>query len=308
MASITILPDVIMPSSALSAIASGKNLRGNTRTMTQAGFGKVNIDWARTLREYTLALVPTMPTAWQALEGLFEVTEGGAYGFLMQDPKDCSASGAMLQPLLSGASVGTMGSGYGVPSYQLYKRYTSVGSTRFKDRKIARPMASPVLLRNGAAVTYGGGAGQISVDVTTGIVTFVADASSNVTAITVGATTQVTLTAALAALAVGGRLWLQGLTGADAALLNNQSHAITAITGGASNIYTLATATTGKTITPAGQGAKLPQTTETITWSGGFYVPVNFMNDEIDWDLVRAGPSDSRLMAGPSIVLPEIRE
>lgn len=305
MAGITILADVIMPNSVLDAGVQGKNRRSNTRAMNQGGFGTININWTRTLREYTVGLVPMLPSAWQALEGLFEVTEGGAYGFLMQDPKDNSAAGALLQPLLGGASVGTMGNGYGVPTYQLYKRYTSVGSIRFKDRKIARPMASPALLRNGVAVTYGAGAGQIAVDTTTGIVTFVADAASNVTSVAVGASTQVTLAAALAGLAVGGRLWLQGLTGADAALLNGMSHAITGIAGA---VYTLSTNTTGKTITPAGQGVLLPQPTETLTWAGGFYVPVNFMNDEIDWDLVRAGPSDTRLLAGPSCVLQEIRE
>lgn len=302
---ITVLADVIMPNSVLSSGVQGKNLRSNTRAMNQGGFGTININWSRTLRQYTVGLVPMLPAAWQALEGLFEVTEGGAYGFLLQDPKDCTASGALLQPLLSGAAVGSMGNGYGVPTYQLYKRYTSVGSTRFKDRVIKRPMAKPVLLRGGVAVTYGAGAGQIAVDTNTGIATFVADASSNITVVVVGATTKITLAAALAGLAVGGRLWLQGLTGADAALLNSQSHAITAIAGA---VYTLSTVTTGKTITSAGQGVKLPQPTETLTWSGGFYVPVNFMSDEIDWELMRSGPADARLLAGPSCTLQEIRE
>lgn len=302
---ITIFPDVILPNSVMVAGVTGRNLRSNTRAMNQGGYATVNINWTRTLREFTLGVAPMAPAAWQAIEGVYEVTDAGAYGFLLQDPKDNTAAGAPLQPLLNGASVGTSGLGYGVPTFQLYKRYTSAGSTRYRDRLIKRPMASPAVLRNGAAVTYGAGAGQLAVDTTTGIATFVADASSNVTAVTVGATTQVTLAAALSGLAVGGRLWLQGLTGADAALLNSQSHAITAIAGA---VYTLGTVTTGKTITAAGQGVQLPQPTDTLTWSGGFYVPVHFVNDEIDWQLDSGGAYDTRLLSGPSVVVQEVRE
>lgn len=302
---ITIYPDVILPNSVLVAGVTGRNLRSNTRTQNQAGYATVNINWTRTLREFTLGVAPMAPAAWQAIEGVFEVTDAGAYGFLLQDPKDNTAAGAPLQPLLGGASVGAMGAGYGVPTYQVYKRYISAGSTRYRDRKISRPLGNPALLRNGVAVSYGAGAGQIAIDSTTGIVTFVADAASNVTAVTVGASTQVTLAAALAGLAVGGRLWLQGLTGADAALLNSQSHAITAIAGA---VYTLGTNTAGKTITPAGQGIKLPQPSETLTWSGGFYVPVHFVNDEIDWQLERAGQYDARLLSGPQVIVQEVRE
>jgi len=46
----------------------------------------------------------------------------------------------------------------------------------------------------------------------------------------------------------------------------------------------------------------------TITWSGSFYVPVHFQSDEIDWDMVRSGPYDTRLLAGPTVTLSEVRE
>ena len=102
-----------------------------------------------------------------------------------------------------------------------------------------------------------------------------------------------------------GKLWLQGLTGADAALLNNLAHTITAISG---STYTLATNTAGKTITAAGQGQKYPQPTDTLTWSGTFYVPVQFANDSMDWDIEKPGGQADRLVSGPSIPLIEIRE
>jgi hypothetical protein len=46
-----------------------------------------------------------------------------------------------------------------------------------------------------------------------------------------------------------------------------------------------------------------------VTWAGQFYVPVHFMNDQIDWDMVVAGQDpDGRFYAGPMVTLQEIRE
>lgn len=66
------------------------------------------------------------------------------------------------------------------------------------------------------------------------------------TAITVGATTQITVANTAA---VGDEVYLQGFTGADASLLNNKWHTVTAATGTA---LTISTVTTGKTITTTG--------------------------------------------------------
>ncbi len=65
--------------------------------------------------------------------------------------------------------------------------------------------------------------------------------------------------------------------------------------------YTLNTVTGVVTIPSAPSAA-------TLTWSGSFYVPVHFQSDEIDWDMVRSGPYDTRLLAGPTITLSEVRE
>jgi hypothetical protein len=45
-----------------------------------------------------------------------------------------------------------------------------------------------------------------------------------------------------------------------------------------------------------------------LTWSGDFYVPVHFANDEIDWEMILGGTYDTRLIAGPSVTLQEVRE
>ena len=209
--SITILSDVIAPNSLWSAGARGKQMRQNDRVQVKSGQTQINIGWTRTLREYEIGTVPLTVEQWQALEGLHEVTEGGAYGFLLQDPKDCSASDATGKATLINA---------GAHTYQLIKRYTSEGSTRTKDRIITRPRAAGFIVKISGSPTT-----SYTLDPNTGIITIPADPSA-----------------------------------------------------------------------------------ANVTWSGIFYVPVHFASDEIDWELVIAGAADTRLMAGPSVILNEIRE
>ena len=305
---ITVYADVLLPNAILMAGVRGRQIRKNTRSQSGSGVMQVNVKWARTQRQYELGTSPLTVDQWQTLEGLFEVTEGGAYGFLMQDPKDttCATGSGFLQPYTT-ASIGTIGLGYGVPNLKLYKRYISAGSTRFKDRAITRPLAGPVVKRAGATVVYGGAAGNISLDTVIGTVSFVADTSQAMSSITVGATTVLNFasgTPVVAAFSVGERVYVTGVTGTAASTLNNLSHAITA--KGATSL-TVSTVTTGLTAA-AGSAAKYPQASEAMTWAGGFYVPVHFMSDQIDWELVRSGPVDTRLMSGPSVVLDEVIE
>jgi len=114
--------------------------------------------------------------------------------------------------------------------------------------------------------------------------------------------------AALSGVAVGERLYLSGLGGTVASTLNGLSHAISAISGGGSNVYTLTVATTGLAWTSGGSGYAYPQSTEALAWSGQFYVPVHFVSDEIDWELARSGPYDGRLVAGPNVSMMEVPE
>lgn len=166
--SITVLSTVIAPNSLWSAGARGKQMRKNSRVAVQSGEMQINIGWSRTLRQYEIGTVPLTVSQWQALEGLHEVTEGGAYGFLLQDPKDCSATAAMGKATLISAPAHT---------YQLIKQYTSVGSALTKNRVITRPRASGFIL-----YLSGTPSAAYTLDVDTGIITIPSDPSaSNVT-------------------------------------------------------------------------------------------------------------------------------
>lgn len=208
---ITVFGDVLLPNAIVSAGVSGKQMRLNTRVQTDNGAETVNIVWGQTLRQYTLGTVPLRVDQWQALETLHEITDGGAYGFLMEDPKDRTAAlGVMRQP---GTDARVM---------QLYKRYLEPISGRYKDRKITRPRAATIqVFDNGVFVAPA----AYTINEQTGVITFLST-----------------------------------------------------------------------------------RTAVNLTWTGLFYVPVHFLDDSIDWTLEIAGPAENRFLAGPSVVLQEVRE
>jgi uncharacterized protein (TIGR02217 family) len=204
--SITVLADVILPNNVIAAGVRGKNMRRNDRVESDSGIQSINIGWTSTLREYEVGIVPMQVKYWQTIEALFEITEGGAFGMLMEDPKDSRVT--------SGGVFEVDENGF----YQLLKRYTDPVSGRTKDRKITRPKGTILVYENG------------------------------------------TLTSA----------------------------AVSPLDGKA---------------TIAGS-----PDVETLSWTGAFYVPVHFMNDYIEWQIVAPGPFETRYAEGPAAILQEIRE
>ena len=302
--------DLVLPDLVIQAGVRGRNIRRNVRTQVINGTESVNVQWDYTRREFELGYIPMRVEAWQELEALSEVTDAGARGFLMFDPKDrtVAATQGRLLSYNDGVAVGAMGSGYGEPVLYLFKRYASLGGVYFRDRPLSRPLA-PVVLRNGTPVAVGVAPGNIAV--AGGRVTFVADAQQTVSAITPGANTVLTFAdgaGMFAAVAVGQRLFITGVAGSAAAALNGVSHLITAKGDGPPYTLTLATPTTGLTGT-GGTAFKYPQSTDALTWSGEFYTPVHFANDVLDWDLMKPGPDvEDRIVAGPSVLLSEVLE
>lgn len=179
--SITVLNDVIVSCTVVAAGVRGKNMRNNTRVTSFNGNTQVNVNWTRTLRQYELGVIPLFIDQWQQIEAMHEVTEGGAYGMLLRDPKDDEAvvTTGKLWALSGGVNVGTIGFGAevgspptGVSTFNLYKRYAVTGTSRSKDRKITRPVATPLIYKDAVLVPNGTGSGQCTVNLDTGVVTF----------------------------------------------------------------------------------------------------------------------------------------
>lgn len=132
---ITVYADVILSNRVIQAGITGKNRRLNDRTTTSGGHQTAEVLWNHTLREFDFESVPLRRADWQYLEQLHEITDGGAYGFLMLDPKDHAVT-------IADGVVEDLGGG----EYQLKKRYTEPVSGRTKDRKITRPIAAGLLV------------------------------------------------------------------------------------------------------------------------------------------------------------------
>jgi uncharacterized protein (TIGR02217 family) len=147
--------------SVISAGVKGKQNRKNQRVMTAGGFESVNIVWDRTLREYEIGTIPLQRADWEYIEVFHEVTEGGAYGFLLEDPKDYCSTSTTTYTQTTGVFA-SLGGG----QYQLFKRYLHIASGRYKDRKITRPQATGFQAYNAGGTLLTG-----TVDPNTGIAT-----------------------------------------------------------------------------------------------------------------------------------------
>lgn len=240
-----------------------------------------------------------------ALEAFFYAVGGRTHGFRVRDPGDhtCAQAAGVLVPLLGNAPVGTAGAGYGVAVYQLAKRYAA-GALAY-ERWVRKPAAGSVTVyRGGSPVTVGAGAGEIALDTTTGRVTFVADQTRSASAHTPGASHVVTLASAFSPnLAVGGRLWLAGVTGTAAARLNGTPLAVSNVAGAD---ITLAVETTGLTAS-GGTASFFPQPSQTLAWAGTFDVPVRFDTDQFDRQMLARQISGEYIVQAVQIPLLEVR-
>lgn len=268
----------------------GGPMTSTDMVVTKAGFTQPNINWAQSMWRLRFDHSPLRESDFQALLDHWEAVHGPAIPFRVKNWFDYKLTQANsgLRGYHGTILVGGYGIGHGVPVLQIQRRHTR-GSLS-TDRSIFKPVATPTVYRNGSAVTIGASAGNCAVDTTTGRVTFVADASRSLSSVTVGATTQVVVSgSALAQVGIGDRLYLSGLTGADAALLNNLSHAVANLSG---TTYTLSTNTAGKTITVgSGNALAYPQVDETLTVAGQFDLPMRFSGDEPDLQVLERGVS-----------------
>ena len=263
--------------------------------ITAGGWEQRNANWESSRKMWTASQVGHNRADTDALIAFFRAVKGRANSFLFRDQTDYIFS---LAEGILGTGVGT-----GMPTYQLYKK---VSTGAYSDsQKLTRPVSGTLIAqRNGSGITFGAGAGNVAVNYSTGIFTFVADATSGATAITPGSTTSVVLTTNPGTLTAGKLLYLSGFTGADAALVNGIAHTINSVSGSGPYTFVLATNTNGKTITlGSGLGAKYPQVADVLTCSGEFDVPVRFDMDEMKIQCVN--PDD---YVWGDITLIEVRE
>lgn len=272
----------------------------------RSGAESRNQNWTEARHKYEIGQVARPLSEFTAIRDAFMIVAGRANGFRFKDWTDYTVSSAQgqPQPLHGSTQVGSAGFGYGTPSYQLAKLYAF--ASNYHLRVIRKPVAgSLVLTRAASPVTAGLAPGNYGIDTTTGVVTFVADQSRVINTHAVGATHQFILASAFSPnLVASGRIFVTGVTGTAADVLNNKSHNVTVAS---SATITTDTNTAGLTAS-GGLAYYYPQPLEVLAFSGEFDVPVRFDVDYFDAVVVdRQGSGGELLLELPSVPLVEIK-
>jgi uncharacterized protein (TIGR02217 family) len=277
----------------------------NTRIVSLAnGKEQRNQRWSQVRWFADAASAVRTMTDFQTLEDFFYAVGGRTHSFRVKDYADylVTTANGHLQPLLNGQPTGTTGYGAGLATYQLIRRYT-VGAFSH-DRRIVKPVSGQVaLFRGGNPVTIGAGVGQAAINYTTGVITFTGDQGRSIVSHTVGATHKFTFNSAFSPNFTNGqKIWVFGVTGTAATLLNSMPLTITAVSGAD---ITVSVNTTGKTASN-GSGEYFPQASETLTWSGQFDVHVRFDVDRLDRNMIV--PLTTGIMAVQATSIPLIED
>ena len=272
----------------------------------RSGAESRNKNWTEARHKYEIGQVARPLSEFTAIRDAFMIVGGRATGFRFKDWTDYTVTTAQgqPQPLHGTTHVGSSGYGYGTPSYQLKKLYAF--ASNYHTRNIRKPVAGTlVLLRAASPVTAGLAAGNYAIDTATGIITFVADQNRVISSHVIGAAHQFHLASAFSPnLVAAGRIFVTGVTGTAATVLNDLSHAVTVASSGT---ITTSTDTTGLTAS-GGTAYYYPQPTEVLAFSCEFDVPVRFDIDYFDAVVVdRQGSGGELLLELPSVPLVEIK-
>ena len=259
--------DVQFPPEISRGAQGGPGMRTDV-VVLNSGFEQRNAVWSVPRSRYDVSHGVKSQANLDALVAFFRVADGRLNGFRFKDWLDYLVT-------VSNGRLGTTAIGTGFPTYQLYKRYSnSAGS---KDRLIAKPVSGQVTAyRNAGALTVGSGAGNIAIDYTTGIITFVADSSKVITGIT-QANPGVITTSTAHGFSTGNLIYLSGIVG-----MTQLNGTVVTITSTGANTFSIGVNTTSYTAySSAGTAAKYPQAADALTWAGQFDVPARFDTDEM---------------------------
>jgi uncharacterized protein (TIGR02217 family) len=230
------------------------------------GFEDRNQNWEYPKCQYDAAKGCKTEADKRAFIAFFRVCKGMAHSFLWKDWADYN--------VLAGEGIMNLdGVGSGGPTAQLYKQYVTVVATEF--RRITNPVSgSLILYSNAVALVAGVGAGNYSINLTTGLVTFVPTSSKVITGITQGANGQVTTSTAHGFL-TGQKIYHSAIAG-----MTQLNGVIATITNVDATHYNLNINTTGYTAySGGGTAAFYPQPGDALTWTGEFDVPARFGTD-----------------------------
>lgn len=227
-----------------------------------------NQNWANSRGRWVMTVPLAGAELLADLQEFFHAVAGAAHGFRFKDWLDYEVT-------VANGRMGSSAYGTGKPTSQLQKAYTKGALTRYRD--IFKPVSTPTIYRAGVAQTP---TTHFTLDLTTGIVTWVATASRGIAAIT-KANPGVIRTTTNHPWSNGDEVYLSGIGGMTE--LNGRVVTVTVVDADEVSIGINTTGFT--TYTTSGTVAQYVQTDELLTWSGEFDVPARFESDEFDVEI-----------------------
>lgn len=227
----------------------------------RSGHEQRNQRWANPLYRGDVAYGVKTRSQMLDLIAFFQEVRGRAHGFRFKDWQDYAVTDEVLNQ-------------DGSPTVQLIKKY-GTGSNDYT-RDITKPVSGSVTLtRGGPDPGDRSDYSTFTLDTTTGIVTLTADSTADISNIAQDASGTVTATGH--GFATGDEIHVAGVNGMTQ--VNDNVYTITVVDV---DTFTLGTDTSGFTAYTSGGTASLfVQSSELLTWSGEFDVPVRFDTDEI---------------------------
>lgn len=255
----------------------------------QSGVEQRTQQWLRDKMSYDIAFAARLESEAALLKEHFSLARGRLNTFLMKDFTDYE--------VLAGDG---FASRTGAGTFQLQKAYGSGSETYY--RNIQRPVSTGfAATRNGSPMTAGGGAGQYSLNTSTGILAVQPDQTRGINSHTVGSDHVFNLVSAFSPNVVGGNeVYVAGVTGTAASLLNG-FHTVKSVAGAA---VTIEQATTG--LTASGGSMFRYIAASEIGWSGQFMVLVRYDMDKLSMQAVDRN-GDELIISADGVRLVEVR-
>ena len=271
-----------------------------------SGYKKKNREWSEGLHSFDFSHNALIEAEHIELRDFFHANAGMDGEFRVKDYTDYTTSltDGVLLPIEDSRIAGTTSGPYGTKTYVLAKAYVAGAKVSF--RFLQKPVVgTTTVYRNGSPVTVGAAAGEIALDTTTGIVNFVADQSQNIISHTPGASHVFVVTAAFSPnVAIGQRVYIDGVTGTAGAVLSGFSHVVTNVS---TSTITISTSTVGLSVTLDGTARLFAQTTETLAVVTEFDVPCMFSSDAAELEVIDKRGGGDLIYAWSGINLEEIR-
>jgi uncharacterized protein (TIGR02217 family) len=250
---------------------SGPEFQTNV-IVVNSGYESRNINWSTARARFDVGHKGRTKAETDALVAFFRAVKGKGHGFRFKDWTDYQVT------LATGRTLKQPGL-----KFQLQKLYAS--GTLSELRTISKPVAGTVSVqRNGVTVSTGTGAGQYTLDTTTGKITFTEDLRVVITSIT-KANPGVVTTLVPHGFTTGMVIDLSTSIG-----MLELNQAIATITVLSPTTFSIGINTSGySTFITGGVALKTVQPGESLYWQGEFDVPCRFDSDQMQIEIMDKG-------------------